>query len=92
MNQDIDEFVECIICICMIKYFAHSGEDLYNCSYYCHGYSTASSIAEAANRMLNSYIFDAIDMPLDVDVRTITRKINDYIAHVGNISKLLFIS
>ena len=53
-----------------------------------HGYSTASSIAEAANRMLNSYIFDAIDMPLDVDVQTITRKINDYIAHVGNISKL----
>ena len=38
--------------------------------------------------MLNSYIFDAIDMPLDVDVQTITRKINDYIAHVGNISKL----
>ena len=27
-------------------------------------------------------------MPLDVDVQTITRKINDYIAHVGNISKL----
>ena len=34
MNQDIDDFVECIICICMIKYFAHSGEDL-NCGYYC---------------------------------------------------------
>ena len=27
-------------------------------------------------------------MPLDVDVQTITRKINDCIAHVGNISKL----
>lgn len=38
--------------------------------------------------MLNSYIFDAIDMPLDVDVQAITRKINDYIAYVGNISKL----
>ena len=24
MNQDIDDFVECIICICMIKYFVHS--------------------------------------------------------------------
>ena len=88
MNQDIDDFVECIICICMIKYFAHSGEDLTIAVIIAHGYSTASSIAEAANRMLNSYIFDAIDMPLDVDVQTITRKINDYIAHVGNISKL----
>lgn len=88
MNQDIDEFVECIICICMIKYFAHSGEDLTIAVIIAHGYSTASSIAEATNRMLNSYIFDAIDMPLDVDVQTITRKINDCIAHVGNISKL----
>lgn len=88
MNQDIDDFVECIICICMIKYFVHSGEDLTIAIIIAYGYSTASSIAEAANRMLNSYIFDAIDMPLDVDAQTITRKINDYIAHVGNISKL----
>jgi sigma-54 dependent transcriptional regulator of gfr operon len=88
MNQDIDDFVECIICICMIKYFVHSGEDRTIAIIIAHGYSTASSIAEAANRMLNSYIFDAIDMPLDVDVQAITRKINDYIAYVGNISKL----
>ena len=88
MNQDIDDFVECIICICMIKYFVHSGEDLTIAIIIAHGYSTASSIAEASNRMLNSYIFDAIDMPLDVDVQAITRKINDYIAYVGNISKL----
>lgn len=86
MNQDIDDFVECIICICMIKYFVHSGEDLTIAIIIAHGYSTASSIAEASNRMLNSYIFDAIDMPLDVDVQAITRKINDYIALVNNIN------
>ena len=28
----------------------------------CHGYSTATSIAEAANRMLHVRVFEAIDM------------------------------
>lgn len=88
MNQDIDDFVGFIICICLIKYFAHSGDEMTVAMIIAHGYSTASSIAEAANRMLDTYIFDAIDMPLDVDVKTITRKINDYLAHVGNISNL----
>ncbi|WMJ89138.1 sigma 54-interacting transcriptional regulator [Anaerocolumna sp. MB42-C2] len=31
----------------------------------CHGYSTASSIADVANRLIGNLIFDAIDMPLE---------------------------
>ncbi len=31
-----------------------------------HGYSTASSIADAANQIIGKKIFDAIDMPLDM--------------------------
>ena len=38
-----------------------------------HGYSTASSIADAANSLLNHYIFEAIDMPLDTPVEEITK-------------------
>lgn len=34
----------------------------------CHGYSTATSIADAANRILHSHIFDAIDMTYDQQV------------------------
>lgn len=34
----------------------------------CHGYSTATSIADAANTLLENYVFDAVDMPLDVTV------------------------
>lgn len=37
----------------------------------CHGYSTATSIAEAVNTLLESYIFDAVDMPLDITVEEI---------------------
>ena len=74
MNQDIDDFVECIICICMIKYLHILMKYLTIAVIIAHGYSTASSIAEAANRMLNSYIFDAIDMPLMWMYKLITRK------------------
>ncbi len=43
-----------------------------------HGYATASSIANAANRLLGGYVFDAIDMPLDVSVAEIARCMRDY--------------
>ncbi len=35
-----------------------------------HGFSTASSIADAANCFLGQYIFDALDMPLYIDTAT----------------------
>lgn len=34
----------------------------------CHGYSTASSIADAADRILHQHVFEAIDMTYDQDV------------------------
>lgn len=36
-----------------------------------HGYSTASSMADAANKLVGSYVFEAIDMPLDTSVEEI---------------------
>ncbi len=44
-----------------------------------HGYSTASSIADAANSLLGMYVFEAIDMPLDTPVDEISHKLNVYI-------------
>ena len=41
-----------------------------------HGFSTASSIADAANRFLGQYIFDALDMPLYIDTATMIEKLN----------------
>ena len=34
----------------------------------CHGYATATSIADAANRILRAHIYDAIDMTYDQQV------------------------
>lgn len=43
-----------------------------------HGYSTASSIADAANRLIEKHIFEAIDMPLDTSVTEIVKILHQY--------------
>lgn len=45
----------------------------------CHGYSTASSIADAVNTLLDSYVFDAYDMPLDTSSEEIAHLLKQYI-------------
>lgn len=45
----------------------------------CHGYSTATSIADAADRILRAHVFEAIDMTYDQEVTEI----------VGQLSRLL---
>lgn len=49
------------------------------CIILSHGYSTASSLATSANYMVEDDIFDAIDMPMDVSVKTIAEKLKEYI-------------
>lgn len=44
-----------------------------------HGYSTASSIADATNQLLEEHIFDAFDMPLDSSSEEIIQHVNDFI-------------
>lgn len=44
-----------------------------------HGYSTASSIADAVNTVLRQHVFDAIDMPLDVSAQQIEESISRYV-------------
>ena len=45
----------------------------------CHGYSTASSIANAANALLAEQVYVAFDMPLDVQVDEIVKEIDTYL-------------
>lgn len=52
-----------------------------------HGYSTASSLANVANRMLKKNVFHAFDMPLDITLDKIeghlVRFLNDYRTEAG---------
>ncbi|HBX2676557.1 TPA: PRD domain-containing protein [Klebsiella pneumoniae] len=44
-----------------------------------HGYATASSIANVANRLLKSQLFESFDMPLDVTPEAIANQVMAYI-------------
>ena len=43
------------------------------------GYSTASSISSVANRILESNLFEAFDMPIDISVKEIGERLIEYI-------------
>lgn len=49
-----------------------------------HGYTTASSIASVANRILGQYIFDAFDMPLELTAVEIGKKLSAYIETIDS--------
>jgi len=55
-----------------------------------HGYATASSIANVANRLLNSNMYEAFDMPLDVSIDEIVTRVLNYIEN-NDVSKGLVI-
>ncbi|NBI07172.1 sigma 54-interacting transcriptional regulator [Senegalia massiliensis] len=55
-----------------------------------HGYATASSIANVANRLMKRNIFEAFDMPLDISVDEIIKRVLEYIEYT-DVSKGLII-
>ena len=74
--------------ICIAKYTKHDANDLTVAIILAHGYSTASSIADSANRLLDNYIFDAIDMPLEIDSIQIVKKINEFLSYLKEARRL----
>ena len=88
INDAYDLMVQMTITIMLTKYMNHDNSNQTVAIILAHGYSTASSIAESVNRLLDTYIFDAIDMPLNVSSQTIVEKINDYLFSIGKIKRL----
>lgn len=50
-----------------------------SCVIISHGYSTASSIVDATNRLLENQLYVAIDMPLNTSVENVVEKLKKYI-------------
>lgn len=44
-----------------------------------HGYATASSVADVANRILGGYVFESVDMPIEKNVSDIVEWVKEYI-------------
>ena len=57
----------------------------------CHGYSTASSIADTANHMLGEHIFDGIDMELQTSIDKIATLVNSYLKQKSPIQELMLL-
>lgn len=60
-------------------YHEHAHQNKYLSIIIAHGYSTASSMAEAINSLLGSYLFEAFDMPLDTSMPDIADRLKRYI-------------
>lgn len=58
----------------------------------CHGYSTASSIADSVNEILDSRVFEAIDMPLDSNVAEVVQNVKRHIRNLPGIRNLLLLT
>ena len=54
-----------------------------------HGYSTASSIADSANALLKSHVFDAVDMPLDTSADEVADRVKDHLSRFPGKSDLV---
>ena len=48
-----------------------------------HGNSTASSIQCVANKTCKTYIFESIDMPMEISIVEVIEKVNQYLEHVN---------
>ncbi len=46
-----------------------------------HGLSTASSIADSVNTLLSTHVFDALDMPIDVQSDEIVARLQEFLAY-----------
>lgn len=91
LDMDILELVEIFI-IVFIKSIDKEQEKRKRIAIIiAHGFSTASSIADATNKFLGKYIFDAIDMPLNVDTNTVIQKLNTYLSRIGKFEEILLL-
>ncbi|MEG0034796.1 MAG: sigma 54-interacting transcriptional regulator [Bacilli bacterium] len=55
----------------------------YNCVIISHGYSTASSIADATNKLVGNHIIESIDMPINTSIEEIVKMLKKYISSNG---------
>jgi sigma-54 dependent transcriptional regulator of gfr operon len=56
-----------------------------------HGYATASSIANVANRLLKQTVYESFDMPLDVTPQVIAQQVTEYVERNAQASSLVIL-
>lgn len=90
LDIEVDNLLLFMITVAFEKY-QEEGDSSYGGVILCHGYSTASSIAETVNRMLGQYIFDGIDMEINISIDKIAKLVEEYIKRKSSIKELIFL-
>lgn len=57
----------------------------------CHGYSTASSIADTVNHILNQHVFDGMDMEVQISIDKMCLMVDDYLRRKAPVKELMLL-
>lgn len=91
VDLQLDDIALCILTLYLKKFNQVSEWNKRIGLILAHGYSTASSIADAVNRVLDQYIFDAIDMPMNVTTAQTIERIKEHLTKIGDFEEMVLL-
>lgn len=91
LDITMDDFSEMVLSLILKSYNKELDINRIPAIIISHGYSTASSIADLANKMIGSYIFDAIDMPLGVTSEQIILSVKKSLNELGDFKEVILL-
>lgn len=81
--------------ILLILVFQRYNKSFTHCNIFglliCHGRSTASSMADLVNTMIQAYVFDSIDMPLEATVEDFKNVLANTIDRIQNNAQIIIL-
>ncbi|MFV0381602.1 MAG: sigma 54-interacting transcriptional regulator [Breznakia sp.] len=90
LDVELDSMMHCVLTLSLISLDEqHLSSTI--ALILCHGYSTASSVAEACNHMIGAYIFDGIDMELTISTDKIVKKLDEYLKIKAGFKELILL-
>ena len=89
LEQRTPTIIWCVMVLILSRYNTEVSQRKIFGLIICHGYSTASSMASAVNSLIGSYVFESIDMPLDVSIDQIKEALLDKIQRVNRFADVI---
>lgn len=90
LDAELDDLLKDIIALSIIDMDQESWDGRVGLIL-CHGYSTASSMSDTANHMLEQHIFDGIDMELKISIDRITQLVDNYLKERSPIQEIILL-
>lgn len=90
LDIELDDILLAIIAIAFMSYEREENNGVVGVIL-CHGYSTASCIADTVNRLLGEYIFDGIDMEINITLDKVAQLADEYLKRKDPIQELMFL-